>query len=113
MNQSIGIMTLDYFFHQQEGSAIYEHLKESLPSYVEVLDQNTSALELLDFIEKHNRLIILNQDLSNYGKGTLYGEIEYWGHFIGGMPEEIAVIGMDSLQESIQPVLDCLDRWSH
>jgi hypothetical protein len=110
MDQDIGILAMDCLVHKSENQGILTRLREVIPEEVEVLNQNTTALELLDFINNHKRLIVLEQDSSCYGKGTAYGEVEYWGYLTGELPKEIVVIGV---KEWIQPVLDCLEQWRH
>lgn len=112
MNEEIGILALDQLVNQGEEQGILDELRQVIPPSVEVLEHQSSAFELLDFIEKHKHLIVLDRDSSTYGKGTTLGEVEYWGQLTGGMPEDIVVIWGDSVQESIVPILECIDRWN-
>jgi hypothetical protein len=111
MNEDIGILALDQLIYNREDQGILRGLREVLPPEINVLSHQSTALGLLDFIESHKRLIILDKDNTSYGKQTLLGEVQYWGHFTGGMPEDIVVIGVDSEKESLEPVLECLERW--
>lgn len=113
MDEEIGILALDQLVYQREGQGILEGLREVIPPKVEVFQQQTTAFGLLDFIEKHKHLIILDKHSCNYGNRTTIGEVEYWGHLTGGIPEDIVVIGMDSIQESIGSILECIDRWNN
>jgi hypothetical protein len=110
MDQDIGILVMDCLVHQRENQGFLTRLREVIPDEVEVLGQNSTAFELLDFIRNHKRLIVLERDSSCYGKGTAYGEVEYLGHLTGDLPKEIVVIGV---KEWIQPVFDCLEQWRH
>lgn len=111
MNEEIGILALDPLVYQKEGEGILEELRKAMPSSVEVLENPSSAFELLDFLEKHKHLIIWDKDSSTYGRGIMAGEVEYWGHLTGGMPEEIVVLGGESVRESIAPILEYINRW--
>jgi hypothetical protein len=111
MNEGIGILDLDYLVSKSEGDGILDLLRDTLAPQVEVLDRKATALELLEFIEQHKRLIILERDTSDHAKETTYGEVVYWGQMTGGIPEEIVIINTDSVQESIKSVLDCLASW--
>lgn len=111
MNAEIGILALDQLVNQGEGEGIFKELRESIPPSVEVLEYPSSAFGILDFIEKHKHLIIWDRDSSTYGRGTTLGEVEYWGQLTGGMPEEIVVLGGESVQESIVPILEYINRW--
>lgn len=113
MSEEIGILALDQLVYQREGQGILEGLRKVVPPKVEMLEPHSTAFGLLDFIEKHKRLIVIDKDSSNYRKRTTFGEVEYWGHLTGGMPEDIVVIGIDSLQESIGPILECIERWNN
>lgn len=111
MNEGIGILDLDYLVSKNEGNNLLDLLRDTLAPQVEVLDRKATALELLEFIEHHKRLIILERDTSDHARETTYGEVVYWGQMTGGIPEEIVVISADSIQESLKPVLDCLASW--
>ncbi len=113
MGEEIGIIALDQLVNQWEGQGILDELREAIPSSVEVLEHQSSAFGLMDFIEKHKHLIVLDKDSSTYGKGTTLGEVEYWGQLTGGMPEDIIVIGRDSVQELIDPILECINHWEN
>lgn len=113
MNEEIGILALDQLVYQREGQVILEGLRGVIPMKVEVLEHQSTAFELLRFIENHKLLIVLDRDSSKHGKQATFGEVDYWGHLTGGMPEDIVVIGMDSLQESIGPILECIDHWNN
>lgn len=112
MNEEIGILALDQLVYQR-GQGILKGLREVIPPKVAVLELQSTAFELLDFIEKHKHLIVLDKDSCTYGKRTIFGEVEYWGHLTGGIPEDIVVIGMGSIQEAIGPILECIDRWNN
>lgn len=112
MHEEIGILALDQLVYQREGQGILEGLREVLPPKVEVLEHQSTAFGLLDFIEKHRHLIVLERNSWNDGKRTIFGEVDYWGHLTGGIAEDIVVIGMDSVQESIEPILECIERWN-
>lgn len=113
MDQDIGILALDQLVSSNGETTILEGLRKELPPGVEVLEHQRAGFEFLNFIEKHKRLIILDKDTSNYAKRTVCGEVEYWGHFTGAIPEEVVVIGMDSVQESLTHILECLERWNN
>lgn len=112
MNEKIGILALDQFVYPLERLIILDGLRKVLPPEVEVLRHQSTAFGLLDFIEEHKHLIILDGDRSNYGKETTFGEVEYWGHLTGGIPEDIVVIGMDSIQETSESILEYIKGWN-
>ncbi|MHB1652291.1 MAG: hydrogenase maturation protease [Desulfitobacteriaceae bacterium] len=114
----IGVLALGNLLRRDEGVGIHilELLRERLPSGVELLDGGTSGMELLGFLEKKRRLIILDavdagvspgeviewkeHEVPMYTTGKLslhqmsFAEVLYWAHFTGGIPDEIVVVGV-------------------
>lgn len=101
MEQTIGILALDQIISENGNNDLYEELRKKLPSGVEILNYKSSGFELLDFIDNHKRLILLNQKGRGYTQQLDYGEVEFWGYCTGGMPEDILVMSLETLQESL------------
>lgn len=128
MPSTIGILALGNLLHRDEGVGIHvlNSLREQLPCEVEILDEGSSGLELLGFIENKRQLIILDAVDALYQMS--FAEVLYWAHFTGGIPEEIVVIGVqsdsldwgtdltqkakESLPKAVEKVLACLNRWN-
>lgn len=148
---NVGVLALGNILRQDEGVGIHllSKLRGRLPENVELLDGGTSGLELLSFLERKERLIVLDaiddgaepgeiiewseKEIPKYTSGKLsvhqmsFAEVLYWSHFIGAIPDEIIVIGIQpqslnwgtgltetvqrSLLEALEKVLNHLQRW--
>jgi len=118
LKTNIGVLALGNLLRTDEGAGIHllESIKEQFPSDVEYLDGATSGLELLDFIQRSKRLIVLDavdsgkppgeiiewceDEVPRYACNKLslhqlnFAEVLYWGQFTGDMPEKTVVIGI-------------------
>ncbi|KUO59888.1 MAG: hypothetical protein APF84_03145 [Gracilibacter sp. BRH_c7a] len=118
LNPNIGVLALGNLLRTDEGVGIHllEGLREHLPLDVETLDGATSGLELLDFIERHNYLIVLDAVDAGQAPGQIiqwtndqvprfttkklslhqmgFAEVLFWGEFMGISPDEIIVVGI-------------------
>jgi len=120
----IGVIALGNLLRQDDGVGSYfleflrRHLPQELQSEIEFLDGGRSGLELLSFIERQKKLLVLDavnisakageviewreENIPRYASGKLailqmsFAEVLYWAHFTGGIPEEINVIGIQA-----------------
>ena len=110
MQHEIGILDLQYLIQPGTEPQWFQGISQYLPKDIEVLNDK-SGLAVLDFIENHKRIIVLNPETSLVGVPMIYGEVAYWGQFTGSMPEEIIVLGTHSQEGELvaAEVLKCLD----
>lgn len=118
LKSNIGVLALGNLLRSDEGVGIHllKALNVHLPSDVESLDGATSGLGLLDFIEHHPRLIVLdavdagldpgqiiqwnNEQVPRYITQKMsihqmgFAEVLSMGQFTGISPEEIIVVGI-------------------
>ena len=118
LESNIGVLALGNLLRMDEGVGIHllQALRGHLPLDVETLDGATSGLELMDFIERHQRLIVLDAVDAGQAPGQIiqwdndqvprfttkklslhqmgFAEVLFWGEFTGISPEEITVVGI-------------------
>lgn len=117
-SDEVGVLALGNILRKDEGVGIHilNLLRERVPAGVELFDGGTSGMELLGFLEKKRRLVVLDavdagadpgdviewkkDEVPMYATGKLsmhqmsFAEVLYWAHFTGAIPEEIVVIGV-------------------
>lgn len=109
MEAKVGVIDFEHLLQPGIEPEWFKGLRRYLPKNVDVLLPKTSR-DILEFIDKHQRLVVLDAERSSGREPMVYGEVAYWAQCTGGNPEKIIVLETQSQEGKTvaAEVLKCL-----